>query len=589
MKRAAARLLTLLLCLSLLPALPAAAADAIAPSWSSTSEDGQFVTVRLEYPEGKDLPWAESRYLFAACADTGAVIPLSDYYDGGVYAILPAGRADEPLTVKVSQPIVFTDQVKIWNSTEYDQTPMSAQYLSARGVLKGNEKGELLPDDTITRAEAFALLLRILGVESSQDPGYADVSPDDWYYPTAAAARSFGLAAKDTNFNPSRTVTRAEVMVMAWRAFDALGMAPEPDPEADLGLEDGGTIPGWALSAYQGLTGRAGSLCITTQVEAEDCAEYTALAEPLKPATRLETVELLYSLIRFLPVYPSSAAIAYGFDQSIPVMDGSTSTYPYTSTLFRSLFHNGSNHPAYISGHSKSHASYQRLISGEVDVLFAATEPSEALKAEARAAGVELELIPISYDAMVFFTNEENSVSGLTRKQIQDIYVRNACNNWNQVGGPDAALLPYCRNTDSGSHALMERYFLDGGALSLSSQILQGNVSQAMSTALTDVAAALQTDPPGYAIGYSVYYYYLTAVNMMDDVTSNRLKLLAVDGVLPSDETIADGSYPLAGYNYLVLRADTPEDAPARKLAAFMLSPEGQELVSLAGFGPLRK
>ena len=40
MKRAASRLLTLLLCLSLILALPAAAADAIAPSWSSASEDG---------------------------------------------------------------------------------------------------------------------------------------------------------------------------------------------------------------------------------------------------------------------------------------------------------------------------------------------------------------------------------------------------------------------------------------------------------------------------------------------------------------------------------------------------------------------
>ena len=506
-----------------------------------------------------------------------------------MYAILPAGRADEPLTARVSQPTAFADQVKTWNGTEYDQTPLSAQYLSARGVLKGNERGELLPDSTITRAEAFALLLRILGAESSRDPGYADVSPDDWYYPTAAAARAFGLAAADVNFNPARTVTRAEVMVMAWRAFDALGLAPQPDPEAELELEDAGAIPGWALSAYQGLAGHSGSLCITTQVETEDSDLYTALAEPLRPAARLETVELLYSLIRFLPVYPSSAAIDYGFDRAVPVMDGSTSTYPYTSAFFRSLFQNGSNHPGYISGHSKSYESYQRLIRGEADVLFAATEPSEALKAEARAAGVELELIPISYDAMVFFTNEENAVSGLTQKQIQDIYVRNAYDNWSQVGGPDAALLPYCRNTDSGSHALMEQYFLEGGALSLSSQILQGNVSQAMSTALTDVAAALQTDPPGYAIGYSVYYYYLSAVNMMVDVTSNQLKLLAVDGVVPSDDTIADGSYPLSGYNYLVLRADTPEDAPARKLAAFMLSSDGQELVRSAGFGPLRK
>ena len=80
---------------------------------------------------------------------------------------------------------------------------------------------------------------------------------------------------------------------------------------------------------------------------------------------------------------------------------------------------------------------------------------------------MELEYIPIAYDAMVFFTNAENSVTGLTQKQIQDIYVYGKYTNWNQIGGPDAELLPYRRNTDSGSHALMEQYFLEGGKLSL--------------------------------------------------------------------------------------------------------------------------
>lgn len=72
--------------------------------------------------------------------------------------------------------------------------------------------------------------------------------------------------------------------------------------------------------------------------------------------------------------------------------------------------------------------------------------------------------------------------------------------------------------------------------------------SYAMSSALTDVAAALCTDPPAYAIGYSVYYYYVNSYWLLGDVNGGgELKLLAVDGVLPSDETIADGSYPWRG------------------------------------------
>ena len=129
--------------------------------------------------------------------------------------------------------------------------------------------------------------------------------------------------------------------------------------------------------------------------------------------------------------------------------------------------------------------------------------------------------------------------------------------------------------------------FLEDGKLSLAPEILQGNVSVAMSSALTDVASALSLDPPAYAIGYSVYAYYGSYEEMMTDVTPNKLKLLAVDGVLPTAETIADGTYPLADYNYIVLRSDEPKDSPARRLAEFMVSDAGQQAVADSGFLPL--
>ena len=155
------------------------------------------------------------------------------------------------------------------------------------------------------------------------------------------------------------------------------------------------------------------------------------------------------------------------------------------------------------------------------------------------------------------------------------------------MGGPDAALLPYRRNDDSGSHALMERYFLEGGKLSLSPDVHNVLTSYTMTSALTDVAQAMTEDPLAYAMGYSVYYYYVNNLWFLEGYGADALKLLAVDGVLPTEETIADGSYPLAGYNYLVFRADEPEGSPVRRLAEFMLSEAGQTLVSNAGFGPL--
>lgn len=133
----------------------------------------------------------------------------------------------------------------------------------------------------------------------------------------------------------------------------------------------------------------------------------------------------------------------------------------------------------------------------------------------------------------------------------------------------------------------MEQYFLEGGKLSLSPDVHNVLTSYAMSSALTDVAEAKTADPLAYAMGYSVYYYYVNSYWLLLDSSGGDLKLLAVDGVVPSEETIANGSYPLAGYNYLVFRSDEPEDSPARRLAAFLLTEEGQSLVTNAGFGAL--
>lgn len=68
----------------------------------------------------------------------------------------------------------------------------------------------------------------------------------------------------------------------------------------------------------------------------------------------------------------------------------------------------------------------------------------------------------------------------------------------------------------------------------------------------------------------------------------DSLKLLSIDGIAPNDAAIADGTYPLSGYNYIALRADEPEDSPAHRMVEFMLSEQGQTCVINAGFGALR-
>lgn len=587
MKQMKKLLASALACLLLCQGAASAAGGDAGQAWSRPEGDGSYVTIRVPGEPGMAL--IDTFDLAVRYADTGEPVALSSaYLDGYLFATVPAENADRPLEV-------FRGDDPVW-------TDLREQYLAAngssdlqiRGVVRGDNAGRLKQDAPLTRAEGAVLMARLLGLQPAERPGYSDVSPDAWYQEEVSAAAAAGLFAADGRFLPDQAMTRAEFTVLLARALSFIGWLDIP-AEGDLsgtGLMDAESVPSWAAGAYQALFACNPGIAPVTEKPTgayywEDAPVLGDYAEPENPITRGEAITSMNQAMRWVPCYPTEAAIQFGLDREMPVIDGSTSTYPYTQGVYSVLFTNGTAHPQFPKSHSKSFASYERLIRGEADVLFAATKASAELESLAAEQGVELQYIPIAYDAMVFFTNLENPVNGLTRQQIQDIYVRNAYSSWDQVGGPEAKLLPYRRNTDSGSHALMERYFLEDGKLSLASEILQGNVSVAMSSALTDVASALSLDPPAYAIGYSVYAYYGSYEEMMTDVTPNKLKLLAVDGVLPTAETIADGTYPLADYNYIVLRSDEPKDSPARRLAEFMVSDAGQQAVADSGFLPL--
>ena len=90
------------------------------------------------------------------------------------------------------------------------------------------------------------------------------------------------------------------------------------------------------------------------------------------------------------------------------------------------------------------------------------------------------------------------------------------------------------------------------------------------------------------AIGFSFRYY---ATEM---VRNGDIRLLALDGVEPTKETIRDSTYPISSYFYAVTAAPIGKPAPEERnetMAAFLnwiLSPQGQTLVEETGYVGLR-
>ena len=198
-------------------------------------------------------------------------------------------------------------------------------------------------------------------------------------------------------------------------------------------------------------------------------------------------------------------------------------------------------------------------------------EAPDYVKEELKEANAQLEQKPIGRDALVFIVNENNPVKSLTRQQLKDIYA-GKITNWKEVGGEDLAIVPFQRGEDSGSQTLFRKLLIQGGEL-------MDPPTELAPAAMGELVDSIATyNNSANAIGFSVYYY-------IDQMYSQPgLRLLAVDGVTPSNDTIASESYPLCNEFYAVLHADAAADSPERQLYDWLDTAAGQDCIKKSGY-----
>lgn len=219
--------------------------------------------------------------------------------------------------------------------------------------------------------------------------------------------------------------------------------------------------------------------------------------------------------------------------------------------------------------------NYKAIADGEFDILLA-YEPSEEAKQYILDKGVELELTPIGVDALVFICSKQNPVTDLTVDQIKQIY-SGKLTDWADVGGDAGEIVAYQRNKDSGSQTLFDKL------IDLGDDLVDPPASQQISTMIGLLEAIADYENSEHSLGYTVYYYL---TNMEKDKLDTA-KILSVDGVVPSNETIGDGSYPLTNDFYAVIRKSAALDSPERVLYNWICSEQGAELVKRENY-PMR-
>jgi phosphate transport system substrate-binding protein len=234
-----------------------------------------------------------------------------------------------------------------------------------------------------------------------------------------------------------------------------------------------------------------------------------------------------------------------------------------------------------VTRHEGTHQSYLRLLGlsltpdeghpeqRRAEVALIARGPSEDELETARELGVEFDVRPVARDAFVFIVNAQNPVRSLTLEQLRAVF-RGEMTNWAEVGGEDRPIEAFTRDRNSGSEELMRDLVMDGeDTIRAPESVLEGMMGP------IDTVAGNPN-----AIAYSVYYYE----EFMRPNPNNRL--LAVNGIVPSAETIASGEYPLTTEVYVVTRGDLDPDSPAARLREWLLTEDGQRVVEDSGYVP---
>lgn len=259
--------------------------------------------------------------------------------------------------------------------------------------------------------------------------------------------------------------------------------------------------------------------------------------------------------------------------ENYPKLDASLAIHPLVDSIASNFL--GVNESELNFEYTKTRTSevYRNLIDGKVDVIFAA-EISKEDEAYAKAKGVELKIIPATSSAFVFIANKENPVDGLTFEEIQKIYT-GEITNWKEVHGTDSDIIAYQRPTGSGSQTAMLSLVMKDKTIMIppTSQI-EGEMGSLIN-------AIAEYDNSKDAIGYS-YFYYVNTMYKKDNI-----KMLSVDNVKPTIETIKNGTYPIYTNGFIVLRADEEEDSSASRWVNAVLSERGSRIIEDAGYVPV--
>lgn len=175
----------------------------------------------------------------------------------------------------------------------------------------------------------------------------------------------------------------------------------------------------------------------------------------------------------------------------------------------------------------------------------------------------------VAIDGITIYVNKNNPVDSLTLDQIRDIYI-GKIRNWKEVGGHNAEIVMYGRESVSGTRRYFQGIVLNMADFAIQVQSLPGTGA---------IVNAVANDMNGIGYGGVAYAKEVKKLKIARDEESGYYP--------PERKYVVTGQYPLARYLYWYTAGFPKKEV--KELIDWVLSQEGQKVVEEVGYFPVLK
>lgn len=247
------------------------------------------------------------------------------------------------------------------------------------------------------------------------------------------------------------------------------------------------------------------------------------------------------------PTDAPTAALDYSYTEStFPDVAGSAAYTPLMEAVTAIMLGTTRENAAEHLNLGATDAAWDALGSGEAGVVVAP---------EGSSMPSGIDTAPISRDALVFFVGADSPVSDLSSDELRSIFTGRE-DSWQSYGG-DGSIRILTRPEGSGSIAALERL------IGCDSELVTGESLPLTGSDVIGFGLWSECELSGLADGY---------------------KLLSVDGVEPSADSIRSGEYALSLDVLAGVNSDAAEDSAERTLWLWLQGSVGQAFISSQGY-----